>query len=245
MRVTRRTETSASHLLHLDSFQQMLAEKLDKVHESMATKDCIKQLSEKIMKQTQRIDSLKVKVEFLENHIRKLEESVDDQEQYNRRLYLRIAGIPITGEGKNESGEQFLAKVQQVFQELNVNIPDTAIDRAHRIGRGHQMIVRFTSWRYRTLVYRARKTKDSPYKIRLDLTKKRLNAIVATNDILKAKEIGFSFADVNCRLCAKIGNKFYYFSTLESFKALLDRLDIDVGGSKDLHDVEPASGSEQ
>ena len=211
MPVTRKTETSASHLLHLDILHQMLAEKLDKLHESMATKDNIKQLSEKITKQNERIDSLEAKVEFLENHIRRLEESVDDQEQYNRRLCLRIAGVPITGEGKNESGEQCLAKVKQVFQALNVNIPDTATDRA-RIP--------------------ARRTKDSPYKIRLDLTKKRLNTIVATSNILKVKAIGFSFADVNCRLCAKIGNKFYYFSNLESFKALLDRLDIDAGGSK-------------
>ena len=232
MPVTRKTETSASHLLHLDSLHQMLAEKLDKLHESMATKDCIKQLSEKITKQNEKIDSLEAKVEFLEYHIRRLEESVGDQDQYNCRLCLRIAGVPITGEGKNESGEQYLAKVKQVFQALNVNLPDTATDRAHRIGRGHQMIVRFTSWRYRTLVYRARRTKDSPYKIRLDLTKKRLNTIVATSDILKVKAIGISFADVNCRLCAKIGNKFYYFSNLESFKALLDRLDIDAGGSK-------------
>ena len=76
----------------------MLAEKLDKVHESLATKDCSKQLSEKITKQNERIDSLEAKVEFLENHIRKLEESVDDEEQYNCILCLRIAGIPITRE---------------------------------------------------------------------------------------------------------------------------------------------------
>ena len=64
MPVTRETATSASHSLHFESFLQMLTEKLDKVHESMATKDCIKKLSEKITKQNERIDSLEAKVEF-------------------------------------------------------------------------------------------------------------------------------------------------------------------------------------
>ena len=60
------------------------------------------------------------------------------------------------------------------------------------------------------------------------MTKKRLNTVIATNDVLQAKKLGFSFADVNCRLCAKIGDKFHYFSDEEDFKGLLAQLNIDI-----------------
>lgn len=225
---TRKTEASSSQPLSEDKFQKILNEKLDKLHESMATKDCIKQLSDKIDQQNEKIDILEAKVAVMERYIRNLEQSVDDQEQYHRRLCLRIEGIPAVGEGKSESGEQCLTKVKQMFKKLNVNVPDAVIDRAHRIGNRNQMIVRFTTWRHRTLVYRARKKPESPYKIRLDLTKKRLSTVIATNDVLQAKNLGFSFADVNCRLCAKIGDKFHYFSDEEDFKALLAKLNIDI-----------------
>ena len=55
---------------------------------------------------------------------------MDDQEQYHRRLCLRIDGIPAAAPGKSESGEQCLTKVKQIFKKLNVNVPDTVIDRA-------------------------------------------------------------------------------------------------------------------
>ena len=219
----------------------------------MATKDCIKQLSDKINQQNEKIDVLEAKIAIMENYITKLEQSVDDQEQYHRRLCLRIEGIPAAGEGKSESGDQCLAKVKQMFKKLNVNVPETVIDRAHMIGNRHQMIVRFTTWRHRTLVYRARKKPESPYKIRLDLTKKRLNTIIATNDVLQAKKLGFTFADVNCRPCAKIGDKFHYFADEEDFKALLEKLNIDIDDletlrgeseAEEVHEEAVGSGSE-
>ncbi len=235
----RKTEASPSQPLCEDRFQKLLDEKLDKIEKSMATKDCIKQLSDKINQQNERIDILEAKVAVMESYIRNLEQSVDDQEQYHRRLCLRIDGIPAAEKDKSESGEQCLEKVKQMFKKLNINVPDNVIDRAHRIGNRRQMIVRFTTWRHRTLVYRARKKPDSPYKIRLDLTKKRLNTIIATNEILQAKKLGFSFADVNCRLCARIGEKFHYFSDEEGFKNLLEKLHIDA------EDVDSVSGESE
>ena len=57
-----------------------------------------------------------------------------------------------------------------MFDEGELDIPDTVIDRAHRIGPEYSdyitkkkcraVIVRFTTFRHRTLIYRAReKTK--------------------------------------------------------------------------------------
>eukprot|EP00112_Aurelia_sp_Birch-Aquarium-sp1_P020833 Seg546.1 transcript_id=Seg546.1/GoldUCD/mRNA.D3Y31 product="hypothetical protein" protein_id=Seg546.1/GoldUCD/D3Y31 len=115
-----------------------------------------------------------------------------------------------------------------VFNELDVDIPDSVLDRAHRIGKHqtvhgkiiHQVIVRFTTWRRKTKVYHARK-KCSKYRIKLDLTQKRVKLLEKVNIFLEEKELGYAFADVNCRLCAKIGNEFHYFQSEED---LLDAI---------------------
>lgn len=36
---------------------------------------------------------------------------------------------------------------------------------------------------------------------------------------------GFTFADVNCPLCAKSGNDFHYFNDVDDLISVIDRLD--------------------
>ena len=142
-----------------------------------------------------------------------------------------------------------LKKVKSVFKELKVTIPDAAIDRAHRIGKPkvkngintHTMIIRFTTWRHRTEVYRARKA-SSKYKIRLDLTKKRLNAMVKVLNDLDTKELGFAFADVNCWLCAKVGDKFVYFNANDDLDAFVARFESEDDGDDGDDDESKPSG---
>ncbi len=112
-------------------------------------------------------------------------------------------------------GSKESEKVKKVFEELKVDVPDTVIDRAHRIGKpktvnGKQirtMIVCFATWRHRTIVYRARKN-SKKYKVRLDLTKPRLEKLVKLSKILEDRQLGFVFADVNCSLVAFIKDIF-------------------------------------
>ena len=102
-------------------------------------------------------------------------------------------------DGEREMAEMCLEKVENVFEKFEVKVPDTVIDRAYRIdnprivkGRNvNQVIVRFTTWRHRTLVFRARK-KCSNYKIKLDLTKHRINAIQKATSLLEEKKVGFA-----------------------------------------------------
>ena len=109
-----------------------------------------------------------------------------------------------------------------------MDVPENVIDRAHRIGKPtvkngkqvHTMIVRFTTWRHRTSVYKARKS-SSKYKVRLDLTKKRLHTVIKVSKVLEAKNLGYAFADVNCRLCAKVGDVFHYFDTHDDVHTFL------------------------
>ena len=129
--------------------------------------------------------------------------------------------------------------MKKIFKELNVSVPDTVIDRAHRIGktkeyrgkRYRQIIVRFTTWRHRTAEYRARK-KSKKYKIWLDLNKRRLKALDEANSIFGAKEKSddcFAFADVNCRLCVKLDGEFHYCGNLDEQTSLVDNTEGEIG----------------
>lgn len=220
-------KTSQDFMTRSD-FEDILDRKLVSLKEDLATKDDIKDLKAVIEDQKAKIDVLESKIVLMERYVSQLQRASDDQEQYQRRLCLRINGIEVKN-GNGESGEDCLEKVKEIFNELEVDIPDSVVDRAHRIGdvtekdgkRVRQIIVRFTTWRHRTLVYKARK-KSEKYKIRLDLTRKRIKIIGRTNDILRAKKIkGFTFADVNCRLCLKLEDGFHYFEDDDEFMDLI------------------------
>ena len=86
------------------------------------------------------------------------------------------------------------------------------------------MIVRFTTWRHRSKVYHAKKTKNSGnYKAHLDITQKRFNMIGRANDCLieNVRANCFAFADVNCRPCLKLEDGFHYFSNESELHELL------------------------
>ena len=65
----------------------------------------------------------------------------------------------------NESSVDIRNKVLKIKSDANMDIPDYAIDRAHRVGkiinkdgqRKQAVIVRFTSFYSRTIFYSARK----------------------------------------------------------------------------------------
>ena len=216
-----RNVANQSKIMTLDDIQTYFDSKFNQLFEDMATKSCLEKLLNVIDGQRKRIDELESKVSVMNSLITQLKHNADDQEQYQRRLCLRINGIPAPQVGQVESGEECFEKVKMVFKDqLELDIPDVAIDRAHRIGstkviagrRYRQVIVRFTTWRHRTQVYRARKKAQS-HRIKLDLTHARSEAIQNANILLKSKGNNyFAFADINCRVCAKLGEEFYYFS---------------------------------
>ena len=126
-----------------------------------------------------------------------------------------------------------MKKVKGIFQELGVDVPDPVIDRAHRIGevkeiggkRYRQIIVRFTTWRHRTMVYRACRNSEK-YKIHLDLTKKNVKLLSKANDLLEEKSLGdcYAFSDVNCRLCLNLAGKFQCFESEEQLLKLISSI---------------------
>ena len=110
-----------------------------------------------------------------------------------------------------------------MITEAGVVIPDLFIDRAHRVGKKNtledgtvqqQLIVRFTTWRHRTLLYRNR-AKLQNAKIHLDLTKGRFKFLKHCQ--VKVKDhpkVSFIFADMNCNKCIRLASgQFKYFTT--------------------------------
>ena len=82
------------------------------------------------------------------------------------------------------------------------------------------------SWAERTKIYRARKKSGANVRVRLDLTKRRLNLLDKINNISKQSgDKRFAFSDVNCRLgIMDEGGKAHYFNTLDDFSKILDNL---------------------
>ena len=76
-----------------------------------------------------------------------LEKYYEENEQYSRRLYLRIKNM---NKQENESSDKALEEIKCLFSEASINIPDACIDRAHRVSKTDDtVIVRFTTFRHR------------------------------------------------------------------------------------------------
>ena len=120
-----------------------------------------------------------------------------------------------------------LGKSSEVFSELNVEIPENVIDRAHRIGKVvkingnnvRQMIVRMTTWRHRTMVYEARKN-CGKYEIKLDLTEHRINLLKKANEQFKSDKHSFAVCNINCQPCWFNNGKYYNFNDLGELQNL-------------------------
>ena len=94
----------------------------------------------------------------------KLQNEIDESEQYGRCSCIKTDGIP---EVSNESSEDVFNNIVQMFVRAGIEDIEQNIDRAHRIGKSYHnkkskkkckgIIVKFTSFRYRTKAYRKKK----------------------------------------------------------------------------------------
>jgi len=104
------------------------------------------------------------------------ESRLDELEQYGRRNNVRIFGV------QENDNEDTNAIVEKVASKMNVSLPDSAIDRSHRIGsKGafpRPIIVKFTSYAYRSEVFfNKKRLKGTKITVREDLTKTRLKLL--------------------------------------------------------------------
>lgn len=204
-----------------DMKEEILA-KIDEKFNEMKI-DFLKEIKEQIKNEVtaainneiKKREELESTVAMLQQHVKEyqkrinnLEGDTEELEQYGRRLCLRIDGVPSATE--KESSEEVLETVKSLISESGCDIPDAVIDRAHRIGKNYtdkksnlpckSIIVRFTTFRHRTMLYRNR-SKLKKAKVKLDLTKKRYEIYSdAINFVKNYQVVSFVMVDINCRL---------------------------------------------
>ena len=137
---------------------------------------------------------------------------------------------------KNETAEQCLQKVKNEVMKLGVPLADCEFDRSHRIGRSvdrdgnkkeRQVIVKFATFRARTLVYRSRKgdgkNEAGKVKFYVDQTKRRFELRKLAVEYCKDKpEVGFVFVGINCNLCIRFkSGEFKFFNSKEELVKLV------------------------
>lgn len=109
------------------------------------------------------------KISQLESQLIK---KTDELEQYQRRQCLRIFGVP------EEAGEDTDKIAMNVAEKIGVKLVLSDIDRSHRVGvkkdKPRPVIVKFTSYRKRSEVFRSKKLlKNTGVTIREDLSQIR------------------------------------------------------------------------
>ena len=150
---------------------------------------------------------------------------VECNEQYSRRTWLRITNIPCE---KDETSEKVLEKIKRLVNEAGVDIPDSNIDRAHRIGpkkdKKQAIIVKLTTFRHRSLLYRARRKLKNGVKLHIDLSKKRFKLLLdAQKYVENVGEVRFVYADVNYNLKVKFrNNDERFFTSMQELEDFLD-----------------------
>ena len=183
-------------------------ESIDDLLTKLAAKD------ETIGKLEKRIENLEGRVAVAENTNALLIRKNDDLESYTRRQNLRIVGIP-EPEDRKETADACIEKVKEEILKLGDDVHlnlDWAIDRAHRVGPSKDkqgknieraMIVRFTSWRARTVVYTNRKKGNNQgAKFYVDLTKRRFDLKKKAEEKTRDNPlVKFAYADVNNNIC--------------------------------------------
>ena len=150
----------------------------------------------------------------------------DESEQYSRRLCFRVKNIK---KSENETLEVVLESIRKLFDEANLIIPDAYIDRTHHVSKtNNTVIVRFTTFRHRSMFYRNRKALKGGVTVHLDLTKSRLDLLMKANKYTKEiSNVDFAYSDINCHPKVQFKNRRQEF--FDSMEDLISKIDCSEG----------------
>ena len=195
-----------------------------------------KMFLEQYSQQEERISILESERALLQQQIINLksamctsESNIEELEQYGRRLCLCIESV---ADLESKTSEDVFNNALDMCKKKKINISENDIDHAHRIDKPYvdnisekpckSIIVRFTSFRKRTLVYRGKKViKD--VRLKVDLTKKVHTFLLKANEYIKnIPKVKFCYGDINCRLKVR----WEVTRTSDSFFSLLDQLKL-------------------
>ena len=200
-------------------------------------KEITKEIQHEVSKQCKQLDSESKMLKNQAVELRKLninnQSRNEELEQHGKCLCLGIDSVPTV---KDESSDDVLEFTKSLFKEAKVAVPYTVLDHGHRTGpsytdritskKSKSIIVRFTTFRQRTLFYTARKNLKSGFKVKPDFKKSRFDLLKKANNHFKEiPAISFCYAYVNCRLRVKFHDakqEDIFFSTFDELHDIVD-----------------------
>ena len=211
-----------------------------------STDDNLREIRERLNAQDDEINRLKRRVDTLEgtlcrtnaelvlskhvNTILKCE--IDRQDQYSRRSCLIISGVPVSANENSVKTEELARQVilENLSDDISANDFDVNLDKAHRLGRKHNIIVKFKCHSFREKVYRNRK-KMRGVKFHVALTPHRSSVLNSAQEEIKDFPIAnFCFADPNGNLKVKLHDQSTFpFTDTTDLRELLHSLSDDYG----------------
>ena len=208
---------------------------VEEMRDKMATNEQVQKFIDLIAAKDAKILELERRITSLEESKDLVERKLDDLESYGRRQNLRIVGIPVPG-GAKETADDVNNAVKTELDKLkipNFNFNRDVV-RAHRVGKKskdkngrviHPVIVRFSSWKSRTLAYRKRE-KRGEVSYYPDLTKRRLELKKKAEEKVKGnKNISYVFADVNNNIGLKLENgRLAFFNSVHELDRIIEQL---------------------
>ena len=119
-----------------------------------------------------------------------LELSVENGEQYSRRTYLRITNIPCEEKDTREEVLKKLKKKKLMKKQRLTFLkkPLTELIMLVQRKKNRAIIVKFSTFRHRSLFYRARKNLKTYIKLLIYLKKKRFNLLLAAQSFIQGKK---------------------------------------------------------
>lgn len=130
----------------------------------------VKPLLDEMKRKDEAIQELSAEVTTLKAEVSSLKDAVDELEQYGRRNAVRIWSKDMP----EKPGENTDVLVRDFAQKAGVDLPPNSISRSHRVGRPapgkvRPIIVKFSGYNLRRMVYDARKNCPGVY-VSEDLT---------------------------------------------------------------------------
>jgi len=220
--ITEQTNTLTSKITALE---EKLQEKDKAIEELTSSLSVVRKVNQQLQKN---IDTMRVEI--------------DDSAQYSRRYSIRIENIQYK---RDETDAQLKSKVVDVLKKAGVEVKDDTFDRVHRSGKPHpkrqdnrrqsnespelvaQTIVKFRHWEPRRQAHIGRsKLRETEFKIRPDLTKRRLDLLNTARNRVKAatgdNSDSFAYVDINCNLAVRINGERHFFNTQRELESILD-----------------------
>lgn len=199
---------------------------------NVAVKEALDALSIELDKEVEDLvkknKALEDRVARLEGNEKSMAEVQESEEQYSRRNNVRIRGVDVSPTYDNTD-----AHVISLGLDMGVTINREHIDRSHRIGEKHDIIVKFTSYRFKEEFLAKRKRlrhKREGVWINEDLTRTRSHLLYEARRRVRAKSLNSAYT-LN-------GNVFVHTTTGQRLK--INRVEDLSQYSTELPTPEPA-----